>query len=367
MNRLIALVIVSSGLAMQILAQTTNLIEWQTNWPSGSGTGALVTNQFDLPYSSSWFSSPSAQCVGTANGDNTATNLINYNNGSSVTFWTYFAPTNTPVTLAPGKTLQVTMNFNLVGTASQNASRGLRIGLLYAGTNNGAGQMTYDNGSPRQTNYWGYCQVMNFGTTFGVAPLQMDCFTNGVTNTDAIISKSGDGVQIGSNSGGTTNDPGFEDGANYTMVMSISENSPTNVSITTTFYGSTLSNSVAGTPGFISQTVTDTNFCYTNFDTFCMRPAEQQEVSTEFIITSFQVQIITALSAPPPIKFNYSGGALNLSWASSGWWLQAQTNSLTGGLGDNWVDVSGSTTVTSESIPVNPGNGSVFFRLSPNP
>jgi hypothetical protein len=43
--------------------------------------------------------------------------------------------------------------------------------------------------------------------------------------------------------------------------------------------------------------------------------------------------------------------------------LQAQTNSLNSGLATNWVTVPDSTNVNQMIIPVDMGNGSVFFRL----
>jgi hypothetical protein len=50
-----------------------------------------------------------------------------------------------------------------------------------------------------------------------------------------------------------------------------------------------------------------------------------------------------------------------------GWTLQVQTNSLSSGLGTNWVTVPGSTTVTNVSIPVNASDDSVFYRLMYQP
>lgn len=68
---------------------------------------------------------------------------------------------------------------------------------------------------------------------------------------------------------------------------------------------------------------------------------------------------------PPPIGFSYSGGNLNLSWPPNylGYTLQAQTNTVTIGIGTNWVTVPNSTTVTNIAIPVYSGNGCVFYRL----
>jgi autotransporter-associated beta strand protein len=72
------------------------------------------------------------------------------------------------------------------------------------------------------------------------------------------------------------------------------------------------------------------------------------------------------VSTNPPYLTNIVvGGNLNLSWPADhlGWRLEVQTNQLTVGLATNWVTWPGSTTNTSESIPVLPGNPSVFFRL----
>jgi hypothetical protein len=68
---------------------------------------------------------------------------------------------------------------------------------------------------------------------------------------------------------------------------------------------------------------------------------------------------------PTDIGFSLSSGQLNLSWPSdhTGWQLQAQTNAPGVGIGTNWVNVAGSTSTNQVAIPVNPGNGSVFYRL----
>lgn len=68
---------------------------------------------------------------------------------------------------------------------------------------------------------------------------------------------------------------------------------------------------------------------------------------------------------PTNITFSVSGGSVALSWPSShlGWKLQSQTNTLTAGLGTNWHDVAGSTSVTQYNAVIDQANGTVFFRL----
>jgi len=88
-------------------------------------------------------------------------------------------------------------------------------------------------------------------------------------------------------------------------------------------------------------------------------------VSTSGSITVATVaQIVN--TTPTNIVASVSGKSLTLSWPAdhTGWTLQTQTNSLTAGLGTNWVNVAGSTTTNQVVMPINPTNGSVFFRMT---
>jgi hypothetical protein len=44
--------------------------------------------------------------------------------------------------------------------------------------------------------------------------------------------------------------------------------------------------------------------------------------------------------------------------------LETQTNSPGVGLGTNWVTVAGSTATNHVVVPIDPSNGSVFYRLA---
>ena len=59
------------------------------------------------------------------------------------------------------------------------------------------------------------------------------------------------------------------------------------------------------------------------------------------------------------------GNNLVFSWPSDhlGWKLQAQTNSLSVGVSNNWVTLSNTATVTNYTVPVNLANPCVFFRM----
>jgi autotransporter-associated beta strand protein len=83
--------------------------------------------------------------------------------------------------------------------------------------------------------------------------------------------------------------------------------------------------------------------------------------------------VVTGISSvnpnPTDISVSSNGSNLTLSWPSDhlGWYLQVQTNSLSTGLGSNWVDVPGSSSETSAAISINPANPAVFYRLSLQP
>ena len=70
-------------------------------------------------------------------------------------------------------------------------------------------------------------------------------------------------------------------------------------------------------------------------------------------------------ATPPQLGASLAAGRLELTWPSghTGWQLWAQTNSLAAGIGTNWALVAGSAGTNQVSLPVDPANGSVFFRL----
>jgi hypothetical protein len=70
-------------------------------------------------------------------------------------------------------------------------------------------------------------------------------------------------------------------------------------------------------------------------------------------------------TTPTNLTVVVGGGNLNLTWPAdhTGWRLQAQTNPVTVGLRSNWFDVPGSTTTNQIVMPLDPANGSVFYRM----
>ena len=72
----------------------------------------------------------------------------------------------------------------------------------------------------------------------------------------------------------------------------------------------------------------------------------------------------TLPSVPTNLSYQVSSGVIKLAWPSNyiGWILQMQTNTISGGISTNWMDVLGSALVHSTNIPVGNGN-CAFFRM----
>src|SRR5258705_13613360 len=85
------------------------------------------------------------------------------------------------------------------------------------------------------------------------------------------------------------------------------------------------------------------------------------------LTSSGSISVVQAFNPTPTnITMQVSGGNLTLSWPAdhTGWVLQSQTNSVGTGLTTNWVNVPGSESDNQWVAPIDPGNGSVFYRLA---
>ena len=77
------------------------------------------------------------------------------------------------------------------------------------------------------------------------------------------------------------------------------------------------------------------------------------------------VSVRAVSQSPPQLGFALVANQMQFNWPTDhlGWKLQAQTNSLSAGLGTNWSAVFGSIATNQLAFPMNATNGSVFFRL----
>jgi hypothetical protein len=83
-------------------------------------------------------------------------------------------------------------------------------------------------------------------------------------------------------------------------------------------------------------------------------------ISSTVLVNVFPVNL-----NPTNIVCVFTNNQVTVSWPAdhTGWELQAQTNSLSAGLGTNWVTVPNSYLINQVTVPVNPTNGSVYLRL----
>ena len=98
-----------------------------------------------------------------------------------------------------------------------------------------------------------------------------------------------------------------------------------------------------------------------NSETFPNLPAGLSWVDN--LLTSGSIAVTGSALGSPVLSLSRSGSLLTLSWDSTtfpGYSVQGQTNSL--GIGTNWGP-TGSGTVSPFTLPINPANPPVFFRL----
>lgn len=63
------------------------------------------------------------------------------------------------------------------------------------------------------------------------------------------------------------------------------------------------------------------------------------------------------------LGFQNNGNQMDISWPVTAGHLEVQTNTLSAGIGNNWVVVPGSSTTNHVVVSADPANGSVFYRL----
>ena len=244
----------------------------------------------NLPTESAWFANSSANIGATAG------NLALAGPSGSAMYITYFTP-STAQPLNVGDTLQVTLSLSLNNVAAENTGRGVRIGLydFSAGTRVAADSFSTGAGTGAPgTNVLGYMLNMNMGTTFGIdGPLQI----MGRSDTASInlMGTTGAYTAIGGNGPGLTGDPAFASSTPYTMTFSVTRGSASSVDISTAFFGSGLA---------ITNTVTDSTFNYTGFDTFAIRPAGSAQGAEGYNISEIRVDYI---AVPEPSTIALAG------------------------------------------------------------
>jgi fibronectin-binding autotransporter adhesin len=131
-------------------------------------------------------------------------------------------------------------------------------------------------------------------------------------------------------------------------------------------YGGTLSLALSGRAPVASDTFklfSAATYAGTFASISPAAPGDNLAWNTNTLAADGTLRIVSL--APPNIGVRVTGNQLSLSWPSvnTGWYLQAQTNSISVGLSNNWVNVPGSITTNFVIMTINPTNGCVFYRL----
>jgi autotransporter-associated beta strand protein len=194
----------------------------------------------------------------------------------------------------------------------------------------------------------------------------------------------GNGSVLGSvtASSGATISPGFSIGAlvitnaltlqsGSTVSMEIDASGGTNdiiAGLASVAYGGTLTvANLNGTPAAGQSFKLFDAASYNNsFNTVNLPALAPGLIWTNRLAIDGTIAVISPVNTTPTnMTFNLTGSALHITWPAdhTGWRLEAQTNAVEIGLSANWMTVPGSDATNELFLPVDPANGSVFYRL----
>jgi hypothetical protein len=108
-----------------------------------------------------------------------------------------------------------------------------------------------------------------------------------------------------------------------------------------------------------------TNVAAVKFDFTTPAGENGYEGYSEIGLFGYATPTFVTATNPTNLLFQVTGNNLTLNWPADhmGWQLQVQTNSTAQGLGTNWFNIADSSTTNQITIPINPSNGCVFYRL----
>jgi len=85
-----------------------------------------------------------------------------------------------------------------------------------------------------------------------------------------------------------------------------------------------------------------------------------------YSFTNGVLSVVTGIAGyPTNITATVRGGSLEITWPSThlGWMIEAQTNTLSMGLSNNWVTISNTATQLGYTNTIDPSKSAVFYRL----
>jgi hypothetical protein len=213
---------------------------------------------------------------------------------SSASWFTYFTPAATPVTLInAGDMLRLTWVFTPSNVNSGSTAQGLNVALAL--TPSSVTRVTGDASVPSGL-YSSYAMQMNMATTLGNAnPFQLRYWTN--TSAGNLLGTSSN-YKTAAN-GATSGNHGYDSLTQYTFVMTLTRDlSGTGVDVTSTMTGGTLNGTGSATVSYFDATASQGY----SFDTFDIRPTSDVASASSFTFNQFEFEFIPGVVPEPSVS-----------------------------------------------------------------
>jgi len=265
-----------------------------------------------------------------------------------------------------GTTVMANATINLTGDNDGSGRMGIPTLLFGNGSTNGAGMNTIGGLSGSGSVMLNETILFTGGTGFTNGnPVALSVgYNNASTTYSGALSGTGSLIKIGTGTltlSGTNNYSGDTTVSAGTLELAQSVPTLDTNTTVTIASGATLLLSDASVinqvTGLVTNGVPAADGLYDSAN------------SSGFITGSGKLLVgaATVPTTPVPISVSLSGSTLTLDWGETGWYLQAQTNSLSNGLQPTWVTLPGYDAATGATITVDKANGTVFYRLTNTP
>ena len=243
----------------------------------------LRTTQ-NLPTESAWFSSSSGALAATPGSMSLSMG------GSAIMVLTYYTTNSTsPVQLGVGDALTATFNLTFSGLAASNTSQGLRIGLFdFADSTLSPKRVTADgfSSSSQGSGVQGYALFQNMGPAFNNST-PMDIRKRTTLSDSSLLGTSGDYTSLGTGPGNVSAFPGFSNGTNFILQITLQRTAANTMAITASWL-----NTASGAS--LITTETDTGATNFNFDGIGLRPLTAASTATTITFQEAKVEFIPA-------------------------------------------------------------------------
>lgn len=252
-------------------------------------------NNQSLPTDAAWFVSTPADWSTT-----TGAMTLAMPSGAIMGVSYFGAGSSTPVSLAAGDTLTVTLKFTFNGVAVGNTSSGFRVGLFDFADSTLTPKWTTADLSGNNVlgnGVQGYALFQNMGTTFNNAsPMNLEKRTT--TSDSGLLGTSGDYTSLGTGPGSTNRFGGFVAGTQYSLQLSVTRSNSTTLIISATWMNVTNGAS-------LTTTVMDTGAASFNFDGIGFRPSGSSSSASTIAFNEVKVEY-TSAGAPASISYSPS-------------------------------------------------------------